>query len=103
MVAKALAYLGGVFAVLSGLISALTQKPTIYYITGAEPLAGSILIVTGIIAIIGGLLVFYGASRNSYPQVILGGVLGLIAPCILSVLAIIGGFLMARQPKSIKQ
>ncbi len=100
MVARILAYLGGLFAIVSGLVSAATQKPMIYYIAGTAPLSGSPLIATGIIAVIGGLLVFYGTSKNNPGQVIIGGILGLIAPCILSILAVIGGLMLRGQARS---
>jgi len=39
----------------------------------------------------------YFSYRNVGLYVIVGGVLGLIAPCALSILAVIGGYLILRE------
>lgn len=43
----------GALAVISGAVSAITQKPLITHLTGITLVEGSILLLTGIIAIIG--------------------------------------------------
>jgi len=92
-----LGYIGGALAVVSGAVSAITQKPLITHLTGISLIEGSILLVTGLIAIIGGLIAIYFSYRSIGLYVIVGGILGLIAPCALSVLAIIGGYLMLKE------
>ena len=92
-----LGYIGGVLAVVSGAVSVITQKPLITHLTGISLIEGGILLVTGVIAIIGGLIAIYYSYRGNGLYVIVGGILGLIAPCVLSILAIIGGYLMLRE------
>jgi hypothetical protein len=92
-----LGYIGGVLAVVSGAVSVITQKPLITHLTGISLIEGSILLATGVIAIIGGLIALYFSYKGNGLYVIVGGILGLIAPCALSALAIIGGYLMLRE------
>jgi len=92
-----LGYIGGVLAVISGAVSVITQKPLITHLTGISLIECSILLVTGVIAIIGGLIALYYSYRGNGLYVIVGGVPGLIAPCVLPALAIIGGYLMLRE------
>jgi hypothetical protein len=49
-----LGYIGGVLAVISGAVSVITQKPLITHLTGISLIEGGILLVTRVIAIIGG-------------------------------------------------
>ncbi len=92
-----LGYIGGVLAVVFGAVSIITQKPLITHLTDISLIEGSILLMTGVIAIIGGLIALYFSYRGNGLCVIIGGILGLIAPCALSALAIIGGYLMLRE------
>jgi len=92
-----LGYIGGALATIAGAVSVITQKPLITHLTGITLVEGSILLLTGIIAIIGGLIALYFSYRNVGLYVIVGGVLGLIAPCALSILAVIGGYLILRE------
>ena len=92
-----LGYIGGVLAVVSGAVSVITQKPLITHLTGISLIEGSILLATGVIAIIGGLIALYYSYRGNGLYVIIGGILDLIAPCVLPILAIIGGYLMLRE------
>jgi thiol:disulfide interchange protein len=46
---------------------------------------------------LGGLIALYYSYRGNGLYVIIGGILGLIAPCVLPALAIIGGYLMLRE------
>jgi hypothetical protein len=48
-----LGYIGVALAVVSGAVSVITQKPLITHLTGISLIEGSILLVTGVIAIIG--------------------------------------------------
>ena len=89
-----LGYLGGALAVVSGAVSHSFQKPLITYLTGISLIEGYILVFAGLIAMIGGLMALYYSYKGNGQYVIVGGVLGLTAPCALSVLAIIGGYLM---------
>ena len=86
-----------ILAVVFEAVSVITQKPLITHLTGISLIEGSILLVTGVIAIIGGLIALYYSYRGNGLHVIVGGTLGLIAPCALSALAIIGGYLMLRE------
>jgi glycerol-3-phosphate acyltransferase PlsY len=92
-----LGYIGGALAVVSGTVSHSTQKPLIAYLTGISPIEGSILVWTGVIAMIGGLMALYFSYKGNGLYTIVGGILGLTAPCGLSVLAAIGGYLMLRE------
>jgi len=98
-VGRYLGYIGGVLAVIAGLVSAITQKPLATHLFGISLVEGSLLIATGVIAIIGGLLAIYFSYKGNGLYVVVGGVLGLIAPCILSILAVIGGLLMMREQR----
>ncbi len=92
-----LGYIGGALAVVSGAVSHSTQKPLITYLTGISLIEGSILVWTGVIAMIGGLMALYFSYKGNGLYTMIGGVLGLTAPCVLSALAIIGGYLMQRE------
>lgn len=92
-----LGYTGGLLAIIAGLVSILTQRPLITHLTGITLIEGSVLIITGLIALIGGLIAIYFSYRRIGLYVIIGGILGLLAPCVLSVIAIIGGYLMLRE------
>ncbi len=92
-----LGYIGGALAVVAGAVSHITQKPLITHLTGISLIEGSILVWTGVIAIIGGLMALYFSYKGNGLYTIIGGVLGLTAPCGLSILAVIGGYLMQRE------
>ncbi len=92
-----LGYVGGILAVISGIVSVVTRKPLATHLFGLALIEGNVLLVTGAIAIIGGLIALYYSYRGRGLYVVIGGILGLLAPCVLSVLAIIGGYLMLRE------
>jgi hypothetical protein len=92
-----LGYIGGALAVVAGLVSTITKTPLITHLTGISLIEGYILVWTGHIAIIGGLMALYFTYKGNGLYTIIGGVLGLTAPCGLSALAVIGGYLMQRE------
>jgi hypothetical protein len=98
MPGKALAVAGGVLAAVAGVVSIATQVPLITHLAGAELVSGPVLIPLGALGILGGLLALYGGLRAKPGYAVMGGALGLLAPCGLSLLAVIGGALMRRQP-----
>lgn len=95
-VGRYLGYIGGILAVIAGIVSIATRKPLASHLFGLTLIEGNILIITGLVALIGGLIALYYSYRGNGLYVIIGGILGLVAPCALSVLAIIGGYLMLR-------
>ncbi|BAA80626.1 hypothetical protein APE_1626 [Aeropyrum pernix K1] len=100
---KILAYLGGIFAIIAGLVSLATAVPLGSHLLEAagvieEPIiSGSIVRLLGVVGIIGGVAAAYFAREENGQYVIAGGVLGLLAPCVLSILAIIGGYMMLKK------
>ena len=99
---RILAYIGGMAAIVGGLTSIVAKKPLISILLGLAgvnfvPIEGGILLVLGFIGLIGGIAAIYFATRGDGAKAMIGGVLGLLAPCGLSILAIIGGYLMSRQ------
>lgn len=96
-----LGMVGGALAVVSGLVSLLTRKPLISHLTGIELgfLSESLLPILGIVGILGGLIALYFSYTRVPMYVIIGGILGLAPPCGLSILAIIGGYLMMQEKK----
>ncbi|MCE4603998.1 MAG: hypothetical protein F7B20_03410 [Aeropyrum sp.] len=103
--AQILGYVGGVFAIIAGLVSLATATPLGAILMGLigvaeEPfIQGTIVRVLGVIGIAGGAFAVYSASRMDGKGTLIGGVVGLLAPCILSVLAIAGGYLMLKEKK----
>ncbi len=95
---RLLGVVGGLLAFIAGIVSIATRVPLVTHLTGAELLSGDVLIFLGAIGVVGGLLAVYGGLQLKAPHTIAGGVLGLLAPCGLSVLAIIGGALLLRSP-----
>lgn len=99
---RLLAYIGGVGAIIAGATSILARKPLVSVLLGAigvdfVPIEGSILIVLGVIGIAGGVIAIYSSTRGDAEKTMIGGAVGLLAPCGLSLLAVIGGYLMRKQ------
>jgi hypothetical protein len=92
-----LGYIGGALAVVAGTVSTVTLKPLITHLTGISFIEGSILVWLGHLGIIGGLVALYFAYKGNGLYTMIGGLLGLTAPCGLSILAVIGGYLMQRE------
>lgn len=91
--------IGGIFALLSGLYSIVAGKALISTLTNGAIFGGttgSTLRITGVIGLIGGIIALTGASRRERNMALVGGILGLIAPCGLSILAIIGALLFKK-------
>ncbi|MCE4601877.1 MAG: hypothetical protein F7B18_01700 [Desulfurococcales archaeon] len=94
---RILVAIGGILALLAGLTSLATGTPLAEMLFGLNLVEGTIVRVMGIIGIVGGLIALY-AVQGSNPRLgLVGGVLGLLAPCGLAILAVVGGGLgMAR-------
>jgi hypothetical protein len=92
--------IGAVFAVIAGLTSITTGKPLITLLTGFTVIAADITPYLGLIGFIGGLTALYGFKIKSKETVFVGGVLGLIAPCALSILTVIGGLMLESSKKN---
>ncbi|BDB99104.1 hypothetical protein [Saccharolobus caldissimus] len=99
MIGRILAGIGGIIVLIASFVSILTREPLITHLTGIRLISGEILIGLGIIGLIGSLATLYGVYKNSWKYMISGGIVGLFAPCFLSVLSIIGGALEARRQK----
>ncbi len=96
---KILAVIGALLALLSGLYSVFADKPLIAALTNGAilgGLGGSQLDVMGVVGVFGGILALASAVAGLWLGVVVGGILGLIAPCGLAILAIIGGILMKK-------
>ncbi len=97
-----LAMVGGALAFIAGVVSLATQKPLAYHLFKAiglpfPEIQGLIIAVLGIIGIAGGLGAIYFANKGDAQKTMIAGVAGLLAPCGLAVLAIIGGYLMQKE------
>lgn len=95
-IGRYLGYAGGILAIVAGIVSIATRKPLASYIFGLTLVEGNVLIIMGLIGLLGGLVAIYYSYRGNGLYVIIGGILGLLAPCALSILAVIGGYLMLR-------
>lgn len=96
---KILVAVGGVLALLAGLVSLATGTPLAEMIFGVTLVSGSIVRILGVIGVIGGLVALNGFRTGDAKQGLIGGVLGLLAPCGLSILAVIGGILGMKEAK----
>ncbi len=103
---RLLAIAGGVLAAVSGLISLATAEPTASHLLKLvglieDPLIeGNFVRVLGVIGIAGAAGVVYFANKGDGVRTMASGVVALLAPCVLAILAIIGGYLMTRQATS---
>ncbi|NOZ31259.1 MAG: hypothetical protein GXO68_04860 [Crenarchaeota archaeon] len=98
-IALILIIIGGLFALLSGLYSITAGKALVSTLTNGAifgETTGTTLRIMGVIGLIGGIIALAGASRKERNLALIGGILGLIAPCGLSILAIIGALLFER-------
>ena len=95
-----LVYVGGVAAILGGLSSIVYKTPLIQKVLNISLPAffsGEILLVLGAVGLLGGLVALYGGYKKDWKLSIIGGAVGLLSPCILSLLAIVGGILMRNE------
>ncbi|MCE4622327.1 MAG: hypothetical protein F7B19_03325 [Desulfurococcales archaeon] len=98
-IALVLIIIGGLFALISGLYSITAGKAVISTLTNGAIFGGTTgttLRIMGVIGVIGGIITLAGGSRKARNLALIGGILGLIAPCGLSILAIIGALLLER-------
>jgi len=96
VIGKTLALIGGLLAVVAGIVSMSTKTPLIAHLTGIELVSGSILLPLGALGVVGGLLALYGGLYGKPTYTMIGGLVGLLAPCGLSLLAVVGGALMRK-------
>jgi hypothetical protein len=94
-----LVVIGAVFAIIAGLSSVAIQKPLITVLTGIVLVSGDILPYLGLIGIIGGAVALYGLKKNDKMIIFTGGVFGLLSPCGLSILTVIGSLMMPKSSK----
>lgn len=97
--ARVLVAIGSLAAVIAGLHSIITGEPVIAALTGGAflgGLRGGVVEAMGVVGVLGGALALYSTYSGSWRGAVAGGILGLAAPCGLSLLAIIGGVLMRR-------
>jgi|BEDMetMinimDraft_2_1075160.scaffolds.fasta_scaffold01485_6 hypothetical protein len=91
MIGRILSGIGGVVAVVAGILSATTREPLLTHLTGLRLLGGAILIPLGVIGLIGGLVNLYGVYRGKPWFMIGGGLVGTLAPSFVSLLGVLGG------------
>ncbi len=96
---KILVAAGGVLALLAGIVSIVIGKPLAEMLFGFTLVSGSIVRVLGVVGVIGGLVALNGFRTGDARQGLIGGVLGLLAPCGLAILAVIGGFMGMKEAK----
>jgi hypothetical protein len=100
---KSLAIVGGILAVIAGLVSLGTAEPLVSHLLKAagligEPLfSGTFVRVLGVIGLAGGAGAIYFANKGDGAKTMAAGVAGLLAPCGLAVLSIIGGYMMQKE------
>lgn len=99
MIRRILTGIGGIITLIASVTSIATKEPLIYHLAKVLFITGDVVLGLGIIGFIGSLVTFYGVYKANWKYMISGGVLGLFAPCILSVLSIIGGVLEAKGQK----
>lgn len=97
-----LAMVGGALAFIAGVVSLATQKPLAYHLfnaigVGFPEIKGVVIAILGIIGMAGGLGAIYFASKGDAQKTMIAGVAGLLAPCGLAILSIIGGYLMQKE------
>ena len=93
---RLLVVIGGLAAAVSGFASIATGTPLGERLLGINLVEGSIVRVMGAVGVFGGVLSLYSAARGNARLGLLGGLLGLLAPCALSLLAVAGGLIGSR-------
>lgn len=99
-IAVILIAIGGLFAIVSGVYSITAEKALISTLTQGAffgGVTGSLIRGMGIVGFIGGVISLIGVSRRERAVALLGGIIGLIAPCGLSLLAVIGALLLGEK------
>lgn len=91
--------IGGIIVLIASLVSITTREPLIDHLIKILLITGDAVIGLGIIGLIGSLTTLYGVYKNNWKYMVSGGILGLFAPCILSILSIIGGVLEIKGQK----
>ncbi|WP_016730997.1 hypothetical protein [Saccharolobus islandicus] len=99
MIGRTLSGIGGIIVLIASLVSITTREPLIDHLIKILLITGDALIGLGIIGLIGSLTTLYGVYKNNWKYMVSGGILGLFAPCILSILSIIGGVLEIKGQK----
>ena len=97
---KVLALVGGLAAAVAGVVSISTSIPLVSHllivagVIESPLIEGDIVRLGGLIGLIGGVAAVYYTYKGDGTKVMAGGAAGLLAPCGLSLLAIIGGYMM---------
>ncbi|WP_338599195.1 hypothetical protein V6M85_09460 [Sulfolobus tengchongensis] len=99
MIGRILAGIGGIITLIASFISIITREPLIDHLVKILLITGDVVIGLGIVGLIGSLTTLYGVYKSDWKYMISGSILGLFAPCILSILGIIGGALEVRKQK----
>ncbi|QGA55242.1 hypothetical protein GFS03_11975 [Sulfolobus sp. E5-1-F] len=99
MIGRILSGIGGIIALIASLVSIITREPLIDHLIRILLITGDAVIGLGIIGLIGSLTTIYGVYKNNWKYMVSGGIVGLFAPCILSILSIIGGILEIKGQK----
>ncbi|ACP38950.1 conserved hypothetical protein [Sulfolobus islandicus Y.G.57.14] len=99
MIGRTLSGIGGIIVLIASLVSITTREPLIDHLIKILLITGDAVIGLGIIGLIGSLTTLYGVYKNNWKYMVSGGILGLFAPCILSILSIIGGVLEIKGQK----
>ncbi|QGA68031.1 hypothetical protein [Sulfolobus sp. E11-6] len=99
MIGRILSGIGGIIALIASLVSIITREPLIDHLIRILLITGDAVIGLGIIGFIGSLTTIYGVYKNNWKYMVSGGIVGLFAPCILSILSIIGGILEIKGQK----
>ncbi|MCH4815514.1 MAG: hypothetical protein QXY87_07290 [Saccharolobus sp.] len=99
MIGRILSGIGGIIALIASLVSVTTREPLIDHLVKILLITGDAVVGMGIIGLIGSLATIYGVYKNNWKYMVSGGILGLFAPCILSILSIIGGVLEIKGQK----
>lgn len=96
MIGRIISGIGGLITIIASLTSIVTREPLINHLVKILAVSGDAVIGLGIIGLIGSIVTFYGVYKNDWKLMIEGGIVGLFAPCVLSILSIIGGLIEGR-------
>jgi hypothetical protein len=86
--------LGALGSIIAGQYSVFHGTTLIQILTGWQIVSGPVLPFLGALGILGGLIALYGMLKSESNIVVIGGLVGLLAPSFLAVSAVIGGLLM---------
>ncbi|BFH73022.1 hypothetical protein SJAV_09660 [Sulfurisphaera javensis] len=99
MIGRIISSIGGLITLIASITSIATKEPLIDHFIKIIAIYGNSVIALGIIGLIGALVTFYGVYKNDWRVMIGGGIAGLFAPCVFSILSIIGGVIEINRQK----